>query len=89
MRGLMKKISSIIPVLIVLSFAFIPLAFAQTVTYTISVTIPEIPGVNVPPFTEDQQQQREILLAKANLESYTDEVTRDNRRVTRKTIVPK
>jgi len=60
---------------------------ANSVTYKISVTIPAIVGVNVPPFEEPYKQLRETQ--NGQLDTIIEEAVRNNRMVTLKTIVEK
>ena len=64
-----------------------PVARANSVTYTISARIPAIPGVNVPPF--DDPQQAELHQKKKNLEIIKEKVWRDNQRIVLVTITEK
>lgn len=67
-----------------------PLRAAQQATYHLSVVIPEIPGVNVPPFTDERALQRyRYFREKYHGEILREEVVRDGRRVILESIVVK
>jgi len=64
-------------------------AKADTVTYFISVTIPAIPGVNVPPFENESLRAQVAFNNDQGLELFEEETFRNNRRVILKTLVPR
>ncbi|MGE0267534.1 MAG: hypothetical protein AB7S78_03625 [Candidatus Omnitrophota bacterium] len=65
-------------------------AKADTVTYFISVTIPAIPGFNVPPFDNPSARAQHTLnYAEHGFDLLEEEVVRDNQTVLLKTLVPR
>lgn len=70
-----------------LLLAVSPFATAQTVTYELSVTIPAIPGFNVPPFEEPKQAQLERSRSPYGLELTEEDVLRGSYQVLLRTYV--
>ena len=64
------------------------LAYANSVTYQISATIPAIIGVNVPVEEALGREDLEVL-AQQSLDRQVTELTRNNERIVLETFVPK
>ena len=82
----MKKIFGITLMVLLISTCLICHVYAATASFKISITIPAVVGLNVPPYdTEGINAQMNEGLR----ETMTEEIWRDNQRVILKTTVTK
>lgn len=64
-----------------------PIATAQTVQYRLSVTIPAIPGVNVPPFEEERDPTLALSHPYNGLEMIEEHIRRGDHDILLRTYV--